>query len=121
MHKSIFCVAMIFCWLIISCGGNGSEDKSASADKQEAAPPPPPVDDHAAGEKIFRTYCITCHGVDGKLALNGAKDLSASELDLDEKILQVTKGKGLMTPFEGILTEEQIRQVSQYTVSLIEK
>jgi cytochrome c6 len=107
--------------LIASCGGNsGSDDTSdKAASPKEAAPPP--VDNVAAGEKIFRTYCITCHGIDGKLGLNGAKDLTVSILNTEERTLQVTKGKGLMTPFEGILNPDQIQQVVAYTESLIEK
>ncbi|MCB0687445.1 MAG: cytochrome c [Saprospiraceae bacterium] len=112
---------LFFFWvsamIIASCAGGGNENtKSESApaeNKKEMAAAP--VDNKAAGEKTFKTYCITCHGIDGKLGLNGAKDLSLSELTLDERITQVTKGKGLMTPFEGILTEDQIKQVAEFT------
>ena len=100
--------------IFMSCGG-GSSEKPEPTTKKEVAEAP--VDNKAAGEKIFRTYCITCHGIDGKLGLNGAKDLALSEITMEERITQVTKGKGLMTPFEGILTEEQIKQVAEYTLS----
>lgn len=105
--------------LLASCGGSESGEKTdTSTSKPEAASPA--VDKIAAGEKIFRTYCITCHGIDGKLELNGAKDLSISEVPLEERINQVTNGKGLMTPFKGILSDEQIQHVSEYTMSLKE-
>lgn len=119
--KTTLYFSFVFALLIISCTGGGSEESSkadTSTSKEEVAAP---VDNKAAGEKIFRTYCITCHGIDGKLGLNGAKDLSLSELTLDEKITQVTKGKGLMTPFEGILTEDQIKQVAEYTFTFKEQ
>lgn len=103
---------------LISCAGGGSEStqSDSSADNKETAAAP--VDNKAAGEKIFRTYCITCHGIDGKLGLNGAKDLTVSEISMEERINQVTNGKGLMTPFKDILSEDQIKQVAEYTVSL---
>ena len=69
------------------------------------------------GEKIFKQYCILCHGADGKLGLNGAKDLTASVLSETERINLVTKGKNTMTPFEDILKPDQIRAVVTYTLT----
>jgi mono/diheme cytochrome c family protein len=79
-----------------------------------------PADTKAAvdGPKIFRQNCVVCHGADGKLQLNGAKDLSISVLPLEERINQVTNGKNLMTPFKGILSPEEIKAVAEYTLSL---
>lgn len=70
------------------------------------------------GQALFRKYCVLCHGADGKLALNGAKDLTRSPLTLDERILIITKGKNLMTPFGEMLTPEEIRAVAAYTTTL---
>jgi len=110
---------VLICFAItIGCGGgdsNGSEKKAAPEKEAKTAKADAPN-----GEKIFRTYCITCHGIDGKLGLNDAKDLSVSEVPLEERLLQVTKGKGLMTPFEGILSEEQIKAVVDYTFTFKE-
>ena len=103
--------------LLISCGSDGSKDKATEAPKKEVEAAPV-VDNIAAGEKVYRTYCIVCHGIDGKLELNAAKDLSKSVIPIEERIAQVTDGKGLMTPFKGILSEEQIQQVSEYTFTL---
>jgi len=114
--KSRILLSLVSICLLGSCGGDGEKSKSADTPKKEAVAPK--VDDIAAGEKTFRTYCITCHGIDGKLGLNGAKDLAVSEVTLEDRITQVTKGKGLMTPFEGILSEEQISQVAKYTMTL---
>lgn len=69
-------------------------------------------------EKIYKTNCLVCHGVDGKLGINGAKDLTASPMTLDERINNVTNGAGTMTPFKGILTEEEIKAVAAYTFKL---
>lgn len=72
----------------------------------------------ADGEQVFKKYCIICHGADGKLGVNGAKDLTVCKLTLEEREMQIKKGKNVMTPFEGILTEEQIKAVASYTMSL---
>ena len=70
------------------------------------------------GMAIFRQYCITCHGADGKLGLNGAKDLSASTLALNERIQTITYGKKVMTPFNEVLSPEEIKAVAEYTFKL---
>ncbi len=110
----LFAVAML---ALVSCGGGASEstDSSSSAGTASSAPAEEAAPD---GQKIFRTYCVTCHGLDGKLALNGAKDLTVSEVPLEERIVQVTEGKNLMTPFKGILSEEEIQAVAEYTMTL---
>jgi cytochrome c6 len=70
------------------------------------------------GMAIFRQKCVTCHGADGKLGLNGAKDLSQSIVPLEERINIITHGKNLMTPFGTLLSPEEIKAVAEYTLSL---
>ena len=71
-----------------------------------------------SGEAIYKKYCVTCHGIDGKLGLNGSKDLTISKLTEAERVLQVTKGKNTMTPFEGILSPEEIKAVAAFSMTL---
>ena len=110
---SIFAIS-IFC-LAVSCSGEAP--KEAKTPEKTVAK----VEEKKSskGPKIYKTYCIACHGPNGDMAINDAKDLTISELGLDEKIEQITNGKGLMTPFKDILSEEEIREVAEYTVSLI--
>ncbi len=98
---------------VMACQGKKPDGQDMAATPAEPAPA-----STAEGKKIFETYCILCHGVDGKLGLNGSKDLSISVLPIEEKILQVTNGKNLMTPFKEILTEDQIKAVVAYTEEL---
>ena len=67
------------------------------------------------GMAVFRQNCVTCHGVDGALGLNGAKDLGQSILTLEERVNIITNGKKLMTPFGSILSQEEILAVAEYT------
>ncbi len=62
----------------------------------------------------YKMFCAACHGFDGALGVNGAKDLSASKLSLEESVAQVYFGKGLMTPFKGLLKDHEIVAVSKY-------
>lgn len=70
------------------------------------------------GQELFNASCISCHGADGKLGLMEASDLSISTMELTAKIEIIKNGKGAMTPFAEILTEEQIKAVAEYSASL---
>jgi cytochrome c6 len=70
------------------------------------------------GAKVYKQYCVVCHGPDGKLGLNGAKDLTISKFSEAERIVQVTEGKGAMTPFKNVLSPEEIKAVVAYTLTL---
>lgn len=72
----------------------------------------------ASGHDIFMNSCTSCHGQDGKLGLSGAKDLTASTLDLDSKIEIIRNGKAPMAGYAGVLTDEQIKAVAEYTETL---
>ena len=70
------------------------------------------------GQELFNASCTPCHGDDGKLGLMGSSDLTVSTMDLTARIELIKKGKGAMTPFAEILTEEQIKAVAEYSESL---
>ena len=103
---SAFCAALS----ISACGSAEGQINRRAAAAQTASPPD--------GLAIFRQYCVVCHGADGKLGLNGAKDLTVSALTLDERINTITNGRKLMTPFNEVLSAEEIKAVAQYTLTL---
>ncbi len=107
------CAVAFFC---AACGSAEEEvNRRAAAARAAQADNPASAPD---GMAIFRQYCVVCHGADGKLALNGAKDLSASTLTPEERINIITNGKKLMTPFNEVLTPEEIKAVAEYTQKL---
>lgn len=89
--------------LIFACAGKDQSNAST---------------DTADGAMIYKKYCILCHGADGKLGLNGSKDITASQLTKEERMVLIRNGKGAMTPFKGILSEEEIEAVADYTMTL---
>lgn len=70
------------------------------------------------GKDIFRKNCVLCHGIKGDLMTNGAKDLRLSEMSLEERILVITKGRNVMTGFEGQLSPEEIKLVAEFSMGL---
>jgi cytochrome c6 len=84
----------------------------------ETAPPPAraPAGDAKAGRRVFLSAgCGSCH----TLADAGTKGTIGPNLDQAKPALalvvdRVTNGKGVMPPFKGSLSEEQIRDVAAY-------
>lgn len=99
--------------LVSACGG---DDKGGGSKADRPAKQKPKT--VYSGKMVFQKYCVACHGVDGKLGLNGAKDFSLSELDLPQRVEMITNGKGLMTPFKDVLKKEEIQAVAEYTMEL---
>jgi mono/diheme cytochrome c family protein len=73
--------------------------------------------DPEAGKEVFAENCSTCHGGDGRGG-NGGPDLTtqpkAKELKGAEE--QVANGGGGMPAFKGLLSPEEIADVSAYVV-----
>jgi mono/diheme cytochrome c family protein len=96
--------------LISSCGGNKDKKEIVSSTSENDVPA---VD----GKRVFKINCVLCHGEDGKLGANGSKDLTACVLTLDERIAQITNGKGTMAAYGPLLTKEEIKAVAEYTMT----
>lgn len=65
-------------------------------------------------KKKYVSYCASCHGQKGLMSINGAKKLTKSTASLEESVAQIYEGKGMMTPFRGILKDEEIVAVARY-------
>jgi len=87
-----------------SASNGGSSAKSSSSNRK--------------GKLVYKQYCVICHGGDGTLAVSNATDLSTSTISLEDRIDQITNGKGLMTPYKDILSKEQISAVAEYIEEL---
>ena len=90
--------------LLLACG-NATSGDGAEAEK-------------SPGQALFNMNCTLCHGRDGKLGLNGAKDLTISTLTKTEMIAMVRQGKGAMMPYKDVLTAKEIDAVVEYVRTL---
>jgi mono/diheme cytochrome c family protein len=80
-----------------------------------AAPAATARADLARGELVYEETCVICHGVDGKGGHGGGAPLdNVSEYGLVLQVLQ--SGRNSMPNFSGVLTDEQMRDVSAYVV-----
>lgn len=103
---------------VIACGGNSEPTESSETKATASAEPEKPKPD---GEKIYKQYCITCHGLYGDMGASGAFNLQTSELTVEERVEVITNGRNLMTPFKSLLNEEKINAVAEYTMTLKDK
>ncbi|SES81034.1 c-type cytochrome [Hymenobacter actinosclerus] len=91
---------------------------ATGADAATAAPAGAEAAVLAAGQALFAQNCAICHGADGKLGVNGARDLTKSNLNATGRTYMVVNGLGVMPAFKGQLTDEQIAQVVAYSLTL---
>ena len=77
-----------------------------------------PVAPPAPGQALFQKNCARCHGKDGRLGVNGAHDLTKSNLNSFGRTYLVTNGLGKMPAFQKTLTAAQIEQVVAYSLTL---
>ncbi|MEI8135837.1 MAG: cytochrome c [Bacteroidota bacterium] len=64
------------------------------------------------GKSLYQANCALCHGTDGKLGMAGAKDLTATVLDLSGIKEIIIHGKGAMAAVS--VNEEQATAISEY-------
>ena len=76
--------------------------------------------DVRAGKALYEQACVVCHDADGKGGHGGGAPLVAIT-DLQAAIQTVTAGRNAMPPFSAVFTPEQIRDVSGYVVSALNR
>ena len=75
----------------------------------------PPV---LPGQLLLQKNCVRCHGANGKRGLNGAHDLTLSNLNAFGRTYLVTNGLGKMPAFGKKLTAAEVEQVVAYSLTL---
>ena len=103
---------MLLFAIVAACSSEPPEDQR----KRKKRPKKKEITD--LGEKLYKNKCVICHGIKGDLQFNGAKNIQDSELTLEERIVLITDGKGLMTPFKGILDEKESKAVAEFSMKL---
>jgi len=85
---------------------------------------PPAQGDPVAGKQVFlgSAACGGCHTLaDAGSSGNVVPNLDDVKPSYDKVVTQVTNGGGVMPPFKGTLTEQQIADVAAYVSSVAGK
>jgi cytochrome c6 len=106
--------SMFLLFFVFSCSSPADDiaKREAEAKKNQGIASKP------EGSAVFKKYCVACHGIDGKLAMNGAKDITLSTLNIAERVAHIANGKGIMPPFKDVLSPEELQAVAEYVESL---
>lgn len=112
--KKVF-VFLLISATILACGGGGNDSTSS-----DATPSGTKAVAEVDGEKVYKQYCVTCHGLYGDMGASGAYNLTESELSVEERMAVIKNGRKTMTGFEALLSEEKIKAVAEYTLTLKE-
>jgi cytochrome c6 len=95
--------------LALACGSTGPQEEPMELGAEAAI---------STGEQVYRMHCTLCHGANGKLGFNGAKDLTASALTKAEMMARVSEGKGTMQAYKNVLTAKEIDAVVEHVRKL---
>lgn len=143
MKRAHFIYTLFVCLLFWACSGdspnqppskkNAPKTEKKQISKKEATPPSEPVPpeqltkakellavkhEELDGKAIFKRNCASCHGFKGNLKSNGSKDLTISNISMEESVAQIYFGKGLMLPYSKLLSDAEIIAVAKYSESL---
>lgn len=113
MNKHLL-LLLVFATGFLACSSEGSKKMEDLSKNTTAQVVEPKID----GSRIYKTYCVTCHGLYGDMGGVGAFDLTITTLTLEEKIEVITNGRNTMGAYEDLLTSEQIVAVAEFTETL---
>jgi len=107
-------VPLLFGIILASCGGNSKPPFEPATNKPRSGN----VTTTINSADLYAQKCMTCHGADGTKGFGGAKSIPASQLTLQERIDLITHGKNTMPAFKGQLTDDEIKAVAEYSLTL---
>ena len=94
-------------FVLMACGSDNASAANGSVAQTEKT-----------AAELYKKNCKSCHGAEGNRGLSGAADLSTSEMPLEDRIKIVANGKGRMMPYGDMLTADEIKKVSEYSMTL---
>lgn len=103
---------------IAACGGAEDTTDSSSTESEKTTASAEPAAPAVDGEKVYKQNCIACHGLYGDMGASGAFNLQTSELTVEERINVITNGRNTMAAWGSLLSEDQIKAVAEYTMTL---
>lgn len=122
-RKSNKLLATLSVLLLVGAYGLAEMDKAGVSKEALAAnvitdPAAPGYDMMSHGKAIYMRNCVVCHGEDGAAAKSGAKNLQTSQLNDDQLMPLLSKGKNAMPAYEKVLNEGEMNAVINYILTM---
>lgn len=116
MNKKLVIFGLSIIILLLACSSDKKKPIKKSTDSLTSTKKTTTKPKGMSPEKLWKINCVICHGINGKLGVNGAKDLSLSKMNLDQRIEIITNGKNTMTAFHRTLKPDQIKALAEFTM-----
>ena len=114
LKEKAYIILLIVILAGTGCDLKNKKQKSSGRDMNSMSSGEGVKADIDSGKSLFIQYCSACHGNDGRKGLNGAKDLSKSNREVNKIIKRISKGKGNMPSFKETLTDQQMIDIANY-------
>ena len=110
----VLCVALT----LAACGGDDDENNANSANNagDRATTIAGLTADANAGKTVYDQICATCHAADGSGTAAGDA-LTTSNFTKEQTIDIVLNGKGDMSAYGGTLDDQEIADVTAYSLT----
>ena len=69
------------------------------------------------GKQVYKNHCANCHGTSGSGEIGNAPDFARGEglMQSDVSLMEeISRGKGTMPGYQGVLTDQEILDVISY-------
>jgi mono/diheme cytochrome c family protein len=100
---------IVFSLFVVSC--KQQEEKKVEIIRDQPA-------NVSVGQSLYMQHCSSCHGCDGTMQESGAKPLKTSQFTEAQIGMQIKQGKNAMPRFEGILSDDEIKEVAKFAKGL---
>jgi mono/diheme cytochrome c family protein len=116
-------ISLVIFWITGSLHGQGSDWKAPPAAANRPNPVPANAVTLAAGQKLYVSNCVTCHGASGKGDGPGGAALEKKPADLTSRLKgepdgaifwKIAEGRSPMVSWKGSLTETQRWELVNY-------
>ncbi|MBO9597954.1 MAG: cytochrome c [Cohnella sp.] len=116
---TIYCASLLLVAMLSACGNNNNNNVAPSPSASGAVTPAPSGTtgvQASNAEAVYKQSCIACHGADLAGKMGGKTNLQhvGSDLTADQIATQIANGGGGMPPFQGRLTDDEIKALADW-------
>ncbi len=117
-RSTISCTSLLLVAMLSACGNNNNNVAPSPSPTGAVTPSPSGTTgvQAANAEAIYQQSCIACHGADLSGKMGGKTNLQhvGADMSTEQIVAQITNGGGGMPPFQGRLTDDEIKALADW-------